>query len=78
MPSTPERPCLIFAERDGPLLVEGPVTVTGSDGRAVTSHRFMVAICTCGLSGTHPWCDTTHRRRHHRDEDAGGADGSGP
>ncbi len=56
--------------------MEGPVTVTGADGRAVTSHRFMVAICTCGLSGTHPWCDTTHRRRH-RDEDAG-ADGSGP
>ncbi|WP_371631262.1 CDGSH iron-sulfur domain-containing protein [Streptomyces sp. NBC_00341] len=50
-------------ERSGPLLVEGPVTVTGHDGVAVTSERFMVAVCTCRRSRSYPWCDTSHRSR---------------
>jgi CDGSH-type Zn-finger protein len=50
-------------DRDGPLLVEGPVTVVGEDGAEVTSHRFVVAICTCRRSRNHPWCDASHRRR---------------
>ncbi|POX47131.1 CDGSH iron-sulfur domain-containing protein [Streptomyces sp. Ru72] len=51
------------ADRDGPLLVEGPVEVTGPDGDTVVSRRFVVAICTCRRSRTYPWCDTSHRRR---------------
>ncbi|WP_326656491.1 CDGSH iron-sulfur domain-containing protein [Streptomyces sp. NBC_00385] len=47
----------------GPLLVEGPVTVAGHDGVAVTSERFMVAVCTCRRSRRYPWCDTSHRSR---------------
>ncbi|MFJ2092695.1 CDGSH iron-sulfur domain-containing protein [Streptomyces sp. NPDC087901] len=47
----------------GPLLVEGPVTATGHDGVAVTSERFMVALCTCRRSRRYPWCDTSHRGR---------------
>ncbi|MFJ6438380.1 CDGSH iron-sulfur domain-containing protein [Streptomyces sp. NPDC091416] len=47
----------------GPLLVEGPVTPTGHDGVAVTSERFMVAVCTCRRSRRYPWCDTSHRSR---------------
>nr|WP_245703655.1 CDGSH iron-sulfur domain-containing protein [Streptomyces lushanensis] len=50
-------------ERNGPMLVEGPVTVTGDDGVTVTSERFMVAVCTCRRSRAYPWCDTSHRRR---------------
>ncbi|MFF4209438.1 CDGSH iron-sulfur domain-containing protein [Streptomyces sp. NPDC001796] len=53
----------IRADRDGPLLVEGPVEVTGPDGGTVVSRRFVVAICTCRRSRTYPWCDTSHRRR---------------
>jgi CDGSH-type Zn-finger protein len=56
-------PRRIRLERNGPLLVEGPVTVTRDDGVAVASERFVVAVCTCRRSRTYPWCDTSHRRR---------------
>ncbi|MGV9246079.1 CDGSH iron-sulfur domain-containing protein [Streptomyces sp. NPDC003710] len=58
-----ERVCRIRADRDGPLLVEGPVEIIGPDGEPVVSRRFVVAICTCRRSRTYPWCDTSHRRR---------------
>ncbi|MEU8591697.1 CDGSH iron-sulfur domain-containing protein [Streptomyces sp. NPDC048664] len=48
---------------DGPLLIPGPVEVTLADGRVAVSRRFVVALCTCGRSAIHPWCDTSHRRR---------------
>ncbi|WP_329171493.1 CDGSH iron-sulfur domain-containing protein [Streptomyces sp. NBC_01477] len=54
-------PRRIRVERQGPLLVEGPVTVTGDDGVSATSTRFVVAVCTCRRSRTYPWCDTSHR-----------------
>ncbi|MET9592917.1 CDGSH iron-sulfur domain-containing protein [Streptomyces sp. NPDC006516] len=69
MPNTPEqpcgtgRPCRITLGDDGPLLVEGPVEVTGADGSVAVSDRFVVAICTCRRSRMYPWCDTSHRRR---------------
>ncbi|BBA95555.1 hypothetical protein RVR_457 [Actinacidiphila reveromycinica] len=50
-------------ERDGPILVEGPVEVVREDGTVASSDRFMVAICTCRRTRTAPWCDTSHRRR---------------
>lgn len=77
MPSTPERPRRVSIDRDGPALVEGPVTVVGEDGVAVTSHRFVVAVCTCRRSRTYPWCDTSHRRRSRPGHDADGAAGDG-
>jgi CDGSH-type Zn-finger protein len=52
-----------MVDREGPLLVEGPVEVVGEDGTSFVSHRFTVAICTCRRSRTYPWCDTSHRRR---------------
>ncbi|WP_232792373.1 CDGSH iron-sulfur domain-containing protein [Actinacidiphila yeochonensis] len=52
----------IRLERGGPLLVEGPVEVTGDDGVTVRSDRFVVAVCTCRRSRAYPWCDTSHRR----------------
>jgi CDGSH-type Zn-finger protein len=63
VPDDAERPRRIRIERNGPMLVEGPVTVTGDDGVAHTSERFIVAVCTCRRSRTYPWCDTSHRRR---------------
>lgn len=69
----PERPRRIRVQRDGPLLVEGPVEVVGEDGEVIVSKRFMVAVCTCRRSRIFPWCDTSHRRRDRRH---GGGEGA--
>ncbi|MEU3055612.1 CDGSH iron-sulfur domain-containing protein [Streptomyces griseus] len=53
----------MVVNRDGPILVEGPVEVVADDGTTTRSDRFVVAICTCRRSRTYPWCDTSHRRR---------------
>ncbi|MFJ7083961.1 CDGSH iron-sulfur domain-containing protein [Streptomyces griseus] len=58
-----ERPRRVVVNRDGPILVEGPVEVVADDGTTTRSDRFVVAICTCRRSRTYPWCDTSHRRR---------------
>ncbi|MFI1361286.1 CDGSH iron-sulfur domain-containing protein [Streptomyces sp. NPDC020898] len=71
MPNTPERPhtperprpVRVRVQRDGPLLIEGPVEVVGEDGESVVSDRFTVAVCTCRRSRVFPWCDTSHRCR---------------
>lgn len=47
---------------DGPVLVEGPVTVENADGTVTTHDRFLVALCVCGCSATKPLCDSTHRK----------------
>ncbi|TJZ99814.1 CDGSH iron-sulfur domain-containing protein [Actinacidiphila oryziradicis] len=59
------------------MLVEGPVTVTGDDGVSVTSHRFVVAVCTCRRSRSYPWCDTSHRPRTQGPAKADGGVGTG-
>ncbi|MDX2820729.1 CDGSH iron-sulfur domain-containing protein [Streptomyces ipomoeae] len=66
MPAMPERPRRVRVQRDGPLLVEGPVEVVGDDGEVTVSKRFTVALCTCRRTRTPPWCDTSHRRREER------------
>ncbi|MER6597945.1 CDGSH iron-sulfur domain-containing protein [Streptomyces parvus] len=53
----------MVVNREGPILVEGPVEVVGDDGTTTRSDRFVVAICTCRRSRAYPWCDTSHRRR---------------
>ncbi|MEU5330004.1 CDGSH iron-sulfur domain-containing protein [Streptomyces parvus] len=53
----------MVVDREGPILVEGPVEVVGDDGTTTRSDRFVVAICTCRRSRAYPWCDTSHRRR---------------
>ncbi|MCX5060563.1 MULTISPECIES: CDGSH iron-sulfur domain-containing protein [unclassified Streptomyces] len=63
MPNTPERPRRIRVQRDGPLLIEGPVEVVGENGEVTVSDRFTVAVCTCRRSRLFPWCDTSHRHR---------------
>lgn len=45
------------------MLVEGPVELTMPDGNAVTSDRFVVAVCACRRSKRFPFCDTSHRKR---------------
>ena len=46
---------------NGPLLIEGKVTITGSDGTCsvVVNNP---AFCRCGGSGAKPYCDGSHNR----------------
>ncbi|SHI13349.1 CDGSH iron-sulfur domain-containing protein [Streptomyces sp. 3214.6] len=70
MPHTPERPrrVRVRVQRDGPLLIEGPVEVVDERGEVTVSDRFAVAVCTCRRSRIYPWCDTSHRRRCRAEE----------
>jgi CDGSH-type Zn-finger protein/uncharacterized Fe-S cluster protein YjdI len=43
---------------DGPLLVDGPLALEGTDGR--TSRGSSGALCRCGRSGSKPFCDGSH------------------
>jgi CDGSH-type Zn-finger protein len=67
----------VLVTRGGPMLIEGPVELKTDDGQAVTSDRFVVAVCLCRRSRRYPFCDTSHRRRVHQeprdDADAGSA-----
>ncbi|MER7700492.1 CDGSH iron-sulfur domain-containing protein [Streptomyces sp. NPDC096095] len=53
----------MVTDKEGPILVEGPVEVVNDDGTTTRSDRFVVAVCTCRRSRAYPWCDTSHRRR---------------
>jgi len=70
-----DRPRRIRVQRDGPLLIEGPVEVVDENGEVTVSDRFEVAVCTCRRSRLFPWCDTSHRRRERR---TGPSDEGGP
>ena len=45
-------------EADGPILIDGAVTVCGVDGSTATWTRG--ALCRCGESGAKPYCDGSH------------------
>ena len=53
-----EGPLRIRATKDGPFVVEGPVTIEGADGEEIEGHRG--ALCRCGASGSKPFCDGSH------------------
>jgi CDGSH-type Zn-finger protein/uncharacterized Fe-S cluster protein YjdI len=42
----------------GPLLVDGPLALKGTDGR--TARGSSGALCRCGRSGSKPFCDGSH------------------
>lgn len=52
--------CTITPRRNGPLLVEGPVTLVAADGSVETVDR--VFLCRCGSSADKPQCDGAHKR----------------
>ncbi|WP_252437833.1 CDGSH iron-sulfur domain-containing protein [Pseudonocardia humida] len=58
---------------EGPVLVNGPVDVTGPDGEVVRSERSVTALCTCRRSRRFPFCDTSHRDRERRAHRGGGS-----
>jgi CDGSH-type Zn-finger protein len=48
---------------NGPLLVEGPVTILDPNGNAfaVNPEKPAVALCRCGHSANKPFCDGSHK-----------------
>lgn len=47
---------------NGPFLVEGNVELIGVDGELIKEDCKM-ALCRCGLSKNHPFCDGAHRKQ---------------
>ncbi|MFP4623067.1 MAG: CDGSH iron-sulfur domain-containing protein [Gemmatimonadota bacterium] len=53
----------IKANRNGPFLVTGPITLTDADGNEYdVAEKKTVALCRCGGSTNKPFCDGTHSR----------------
>lgn len=48
---------------NGPLLVEGPITVQDAEGGSfsIDSGKPSIALCRCGQSSNKPFCDGSHR-----------------
>lgn len=56
----PPATATITEVRDGPLYVEGSITIADADGGVVTINE-RVALCRCGASANKPFCDNSHR-----------------
>ena len=50
----------IVLAKNGPLLLEGPVTVRSAD-EATEANGSKAALCRCGASNNKPFCDGTHK-----------------
>ena len=48
----------VAAKTNGPLIVSGPVTLSGGESRCHTDRVF---ICRCGQSKNRPYCDGSHK-----------------
>jgi CDGSH iron-sulfur domain-containing protein 3 len=48
---------------NGPLVVEGPVTIVDALGNTFTidTNKPAIALCRCGQSGKKPFCDGAHK-----------------
>lgn len=46
---------------NGPLKIQGPVTLSDADGTAYESKK-TVFLCRCGGSTKKPFCDGTHSK----------------
>ena len=49
---------------NGPLLIEGPITIIDQHGNAfpINPDKPAVALCRCGQSSRKPFCDGTHNK----------------
>lgn len=54
-------PLVVKLAEDGPLLLDGNVTMSGSSGRTAWRGT-RVALCRCGASENKPFCDGTHKK----------------
>lgn len=48
---------------NGPLLIEGPVTLLDAEGQvfALDAGKPVFALCRCGHSQNKPFCDGSHK-----------------
>jgi CDGSH-type Zn-finger protein len=52
----------ITVRPNGPLRVEGPITLVDANGVAWDlTDKPAFSLCRCGLSSKRPFCDGTHR-----------------
>ena len=54
-------PLKVSAIKDGPLIVEGPVTIRNGSGRDAWQGE-RAALCRCGESANKPFCDGSHKK----------------
>ncbi len=57
----------IRLRHNGPLVLQGPVSVVGADGSLIREAMSM-ALCRCGASRESPFCDGSHRVTAFRDD----------
>lgn len=55
----------ISCKPNGPLIVQGSIEITDSEGNPVPvdSEKPAVALCRCGMSEGKPFCDGSHGRK---------------
>lgn len=49
---------------NGPLVVEGPITLVDADGKqfSIDASKPAIALCRCGESANKPFCDGAHNK----------------
>jgi CDGSH-type Zn-finger protein/uncharacterized Fe-S cluster protein YjdI len=50
----------IRARANGPIMLTGPLTIVGANGRRAFAESTF--LCRCGASGNKPYCDGTHKK----------------
>lgn len=64
----------IVVEANGPLYIQGQITLTTPSGQ-VTLQDTRLALCRCGASSNKPFCDNSHRQIEFADAGALGHHG---
>lgn len=55
-------PVKITVRPNGPLRVEGPISLTDADGRQWDlTGKPAISLCRCGASQNRPFCDGSHK-----------------
>jgi CDGSH-type Zn-finger protein len=55
---------------DGPLVINGPITLLDAEGNALQlpTEKPAIALCRCGVSENKPFCDGSHRTGEFKSE----------
>jgi len=65
-PAGPGAPATITIKPKGPYLIRGEVTLYDTEGNVVVPPPAktpgLIKLCSCGQSGTRPFCDGTHNK----------------
>lgn len=52
----------ITIRRNGPYVIEGPITIIDSNGIEMRIERPVIKLCRCGQSADKPFCDGAHKQ----------------